>query len=62
MSKSKIPTKIKSMVETGYRKNLTSKQITDRINKSATAKKLNVELSRAQVAALMAWCTMRKVS
>jgi len=54
-----IPSKIKSMIKTGYNKKMNSKQIAHRINNSATAKNMKIELSWRQVAAHMAWFTMQ---
>lgn len=59
MRKSVFPKRIKSMIETGYSRGENARQITKRINSSKTAKSLKVEYRPQQVAAAMAWITIR---
>lgn len=54
MSGSKFPTKIESMIVTGYNKNWTSKKIADHINNSKTAKNLQYKVSSRSIAAKIA--------
>jgi len=59
MSKSELPLSIKNMIKTDYVKGLSSSESAERINRSATARKLNISLTTQQVAAHKAWITMR---
>lgn len=59
-TKSRFPKKISSMIATARQKGMTSAQIASRINDSATAKNLKVEYTARQIAAHMAWLTMKE--
>ena len=56
---SRFPKAIHNMILNGYLRNEHSNDCATRINRSATAKKLNVNLSTRQVAAVYAWITMK---
>lgn len=59
MAKEKFPTRIQQMIKSGWEREETAADLADRINKSATAKKLGVNYTTRQIAASMAWHTMR---
>ena len=59
MRKSVFPKRITSMIETGYVRGENARTIAKRINSSRTARTLKVEYKTQQIAAAMAWITMK---
>lgn len=59
MPRKTFPTRISNMIATGWSNGVPAKKLTARINNSATARKLGKEYSVRQVAAAMAWYTIR---
>jgi len=59
MSSSTFPTRIKQMIETAWKNEETAVETTTRINDSLTARKHGVRYSVRQIAAAMAWHTIR---
>ena len=55
----KIPQRIKLMIAKAWENNEKAVTVTARINNSATAKKTGTTYSVRQIAAAMAWHTMR---
>lgn len=60
-SRSKFPKSIQNMIQRAYLRGENSHQAANRINETALADRLGVELTAAQVAAAYAWITMRNV-
>lgn len=59
MAKPTFPTRIQKMIRTGWEKKEKASVVTERINNSATAKSLGESYTTRQIAAAMAWHTMR---
>ena len=59
MSKSRFPKCIQNMIQKAYERSLTSAEAAEHINASATARKLDIEVTPASVASAFAWITMR---
>jgi len=60
MSNSVFPNRIQKMILSGWNNGEDATTVTNRINKSATAKKHKVRYTVRQVAASMAWHTIRE--
>jgi len=58
--KSVFPKCIQNMIQRSYLRGESSAEAANRINSSATAGRLSINLSTAQVAAAYAWITMRE--
>lgn len=59
MARTNFPKRIQQMIRNGWEKGETAAEVTARINDSATARKLGTSYTTRQVAASMAWHTMR---
>jgi len=59
MAHTSFPKRIQKMIRNGWEKGETAAKITARINDSATARNLGTSFTTRQVAASMAWHTMR---
>lgn len=59
MSQSTLPKTIRNMMLSDYRKGIPTRESTERINKTATARNNRIMLTTQQVAAHRAWFTMR---
>ena len=60
MARKAFPTRIRNMIELGRDRGERASELTERINNSATAKNARVTYSTRQVAAAMAWHTIRE--
>jgi len=59
MSRSRFPKCIQNMILNAYERNLSSAEAAEHINASATAQKLDIEVTPASVASAFAWITIR---
>lgn len=59
MARKTFPKRIQKMIRNGWEKGETASQVANRINSSVTAKKLGEQYTTRQIAASMAWHTMR---
>lgn len=60
MSKESVfPTRIQAMIESAWGNGEDATSLTDRINKTETARRLKVRYTVRQVAAALAWHTIR---
>ncbi len=59
MAKSTFPTRIQQMIESAWNKGENASDLTDRINNTRTVKKARIRYSVRQIAAAMAWHTIR---
>ena len=59
MSRSRFPKCIQNMIRKAHERGLSSAEAAEHINSSATAKKLDLEVTTASVASAYAWITMR---
>lgn len=59
MANSTFPTRIQQMIAAGWQRGDSAAELADRINNSVTAKKLKVKYNTQQIAASMAWHTIR---
>jgi len=60
MTKSVFPTKINQMILSAWHNNENATTLTDRINNTKTAQKLKVQYTVRQIAAALAWNTIRR--
>lgn len=59
MAKSTFPTRIQQMIESAWENGEDATSLTDRINKTRTAQKNRTSYTVRQVAAALAWHTIR---
>ena len=59
MATKTFPTRIQNMIESAWHNNECAESLTDRINNTRTAKRNKVRYTVRQVAAALAWHTIR---
>jgi hypothetical protein len=59
MARSTFPTRIKQMIESAWHNSENATDLTERINQTATARKHKVRYTVRQIAAALAWHTIR---